>query len=435
MVDLIEKKRAGGAHSAEELNFLVQGLVRETIPDYQVSAWCMAVFFRGMDERETADLTRAMVGSGTVLDLSALTRPVVDKHSTGGVGDKVTLVVAPIAAAAGAAVAKISGRGLGHTGGTLDKLESIPGMRTALSPAEFLAQVERIGLAVVGQTETMVPADKRLYALRDVTGTVPSIPLIASSIMAKKIAAGAGAILLDVKYGNGALLPDPEDGRRLARLMLAIGRAVGRRVGACLSSMEQPLGRAIGNALEVEEALATLRGEGPEDLKELCLALAAEMLVLAGVADGRADGMARAAGVLRSGAALEKFRSFVAAQGGDPAVVDRTSLLPAAKARTTVVARSSGYLAAVDTAGLGRVAMRLGAGRATKEEQIDPSAGLIFRPRIGDWLEEGMPIAEIHTNRLAAIEPARAELLSCLSWSSSPPAKPPLFLVRPGDEP
>ncbi|MGE5550789.1 MAG: thymidine phosphorylase [Bacteroidota bacterium] len=433
-VDIIEKKRDGLPLERAEIRYFIDGLIAGAIPDYQASALCMAIYFRDLNDEETVALTEAMAGSGLTLDLGSLTRTAVDKHSTGGVGDKTTLVLAPVLAAAGATVAKMSGRGLGHTGGTLDKLESIPGMRTNLTPDEFVAQVRKIGLAVAGQTEALVPADKKLYALRDVTGTVPSIPLIASSIMAKKLAAGAGVILIDVKYGSGALLPNPDDGRRLASLMRRIGRAMGRRVSTCLSSMEQPLGQAIGNALEVREALATLAGGGPPDLREISLALAGELLVRAGLAQDQNEGKARAAQALDSGAALDKLRAMVAAQGGSPLIIDDPELLPRAKARTKVLARTSGYLARIDTAGLGRVAMRLGAGRARQDELVDPSAGLIFTARLGDYVEIGTPIAEIHTNRLAEIEPAQRELGACLVWSETPVIPPPLFLVPPGAE-
>lgn len=432
-VELIEKKRDGGRLTGEEIEFFIGGLVRGEIPDYQAAAWCMAVYFRGLDEEETISMTEAMVRTGRTIDLSSIARPTVDKHSTGGVGDKTTLVVAPILAAMGAAVAKMSGRGLGHTGGTLDKLESIPGLRTDLDPETFVAQVDRIGLAVAGQTREMVPADGILYALRDVTGTVPSIPLIAASIMAKKIAAGAANLVLDVKYGSGALLPDPAQGRRLADLMRRIGEAHGRRVATCLSSMAQPLGRAVGNALEVKEALAALRGEGPPDLTELCLTLAAEAAFLAGLAKTREEAWKDAERAVAGGGALEKFRAMIAAQGGQAAVVDRPELLPAAKATTMVLSQKAGYLARIETAEVGRIAMRLGAGRATKGEAIDPGAGLVLLAKLGDRLEIGSPLAEIHTNRLAEIERAALDLRACLAIAEEPVPPPPLFLVKPGE--
>ncbi|MGQ9778826.1 MAG: thymidine phosphorylase [Bacillota bacterium] len=427
-VEIIEKKRDGKKLTREEIEFFVQGLVRGAIPDYQAAAWCMAVYFRGLDEEETVHLTEAMVATGKTIDLSSLSRPTVDKHSTGGVGDKTTLVVAPILAALGAAVAKMSGRGLGHTGGTLDKLESIPGFRTNLTPEEFVAQVERIGLAVAGQTAEMVPADGILYALRDVTGTVPSIPLIAASIMAKKIAAGAANIVLDVKYGSGALLPDPEKGRRLAALMRRIGAAHGRRVSTFLTGMEQPLGRAVGNALEVKEALATLRGEGPSDLLALALTLAAEGAFLAGLAKTREEGRHQAERAVASGAALERFRRMIEAQGGPGAVVDRPELLPCAKATTIVPARQAGYLVRMDAAAIGRITMRLGAGREKKGDPIDHGAGIMLLAKLGAYVEAGMPLAELHTNRLAEIEQAAKEFQAALVLAEEPAPTPPLFL-------
>ncbi|MGE5529779.1 MAG: thymidine phosphorylase [Patescibacteria group bacterium] len=430
-VDIIEKKRDGGILTRQEIDFFIKGMVKKTVPDYQVAAWCMAVYFRGLDEEETIALAQALLETGITLDLSSISLPTADKHSTGGVGDKTTLVLVPLVAAAGVAVAKMSGRGLGHTGGTLDKLESIPGMRTGLSPEEMISQVGRIGIAIAGQSETLVPGDAILYTLRDVTGTVQNISLIAASIMAKKLAGGAESLLLDVKFGSGALLPDPADGRRLADLMAKIGQAAGRRVRTCLTSMEAPLGVAIGNALEVKEAIETLKGEGPGDLRRLCLHLAAEILVLTGVADDYAQGERRAETLLQSGAAKKKFGQLVEAQGGDPGVLDRPDLLPAAKATVRLCAPRSGYLARVDVAGLGRVAMRLGAGRAKKDDRIDPGAGLLFWPKPGDRLEKDQPLAELHTNRLAEIEPAQLDLLDCLSWSDAPVQAPSLFLDRP----
>jgi len=427
-VEIIEKKRDGKKLTREEIAFFVDGVVRGAIPDYQAAAWCMAVYFRGLDEEETVQLTEAMVATGKTIDLSSLARPTVDKHSTGGVGDKTTLVVAPILAAMGAAVAKMSGRGLGHTGGTLDKLESIPGLRTDLTPTEFVAQVDRIGLAVAGQTAEMVPADGILYALRDVTGTVPSIPLIAASIMAKKIAAGAANLVLDVKYGSGALLPDPAQGRRLAVLMRRIGTAHGRRVSTFLTGMEEPLGQAVGNALEVKEALAALRGQGPPDLLTLALTLAAEGAFLAGLVKTREEGRRRAERAVASGTALEKFRRMIEAQGGEGAVVDRPDLLPRAKATTLVLAPRAGYLVRMDAAAIGRIAMRLGAGREKKGDPIDHGAGIVLLAKLGARLEPGMPLAELHTNRLAEIEQAMKEFQAALVLAEEPLPKPSLFL-------
>lgn len=431
-VEIIEKKRDGGRLSPEELTFFMNGLVKGEIADYQASAWCMAVYLRGMDEEETAAMTRAMIATGSLVDLSSLSLPTVDKHSTGGVGDKTTLVLGPVMASLGAAMVKMSGRALGHTGGTLDKLESIPGLRTDLPLPQIMEQAGRIGLAIVSQTADLVPADKILYAIRDVTATVGSIPLIAASIMAKKIAAGAGAIVLDVKYGSGSFLPRPEDARSLGRLMAWIGRTLGRKVGICLSSMEQPLGRAVGNALEVKEAIETLRGGGPDDLRELAISLAAELSLLAGLTGDRSAAIARAARAIDDGTALAKFAEMVAAQGGDPEAIERPERLPTAKATTIVAARAAGYLAGIDTAALGRIAVRLGAGRLRKDDRIDPAAGLILLVRLGDRIEPGQPLAQLHTNRLAEIEPAQEKLRASLTLSPEPVPRSPLLL--PPDE-
>ena len=432
MVDIIEKKRDGGRMSEEEFSFFLKGLVQGGIPPYQASAWCMAVFFRGLDEEETIAMTNTMLASGGSVNLNGLSKPTVDKHSTGGVGDKTSFVLMPILAAAGAAVAKMSGRGLGYTGGTLDKLESIQGVRTDLSLAEFLTQAENIGLVIAGQTGNLVPADKMLYALRDVTGTVQNSSLIASSIMSKKLASGASHLILDVKYGSGALLPDPKDGIRLAKLMLAIGTAAGRKIMTCLSSMEQPLGNAIGNALEVKEAVSTLRGRGPDDLRELCLSLAAAALVLTGLAPDAASGRARAEELIASGDALAKLQEMAIAQGGSGATAEEW-ILPMARATTVCSARRKGFLAKINTAELGRVAMRLGAGRTTVEESIDPAAGLILLAKLGARIDVGSPLVEIHTNRLAEIERAQEDLMHCFVFSDEPVTPPPLFLARPGE--
>ncbi|MGH2411422.1 MAG: thymidine phosphorylase, partial [Chloroflexota bacterium] len=357
---LIRRTRDGGELTREELLSLTSQYVAGEIPDYQMAAWLMAVFFRGLSARETADLTQAMVASGDTVDLSHLPGVTVDKHSTGGVGDKTTLVLAPLLAAAGLTLAKMSGRGLGHTGGTLDKLEAIPGFRTSLSPEEMVAQVRRIGLAVVAQTGRLVPADGLLYALRDVTATVDSLPLIASSIMSKKLAAGAQVIMLDVKTGSGAFMTRPDDAFALARAMVAIGTAAGRSVQALVTGMEQPLGMAVGNALEVQEAIATLRGEGPEDLRELCLALGSRLLVAAGGGSVEAA-EAKLRGLLAGGAALERFRAFVSAQGGDPSVADDPDgVLPQPRAAETLVAPRSGFVQAIDALKVGDAARALG---------------------------------------------------------------------------
>ncbi|MQL52068.1 pyrimidine-nucleoside phosphorylase, partial [Desulfofundulus thermobenzoicus] len=382
MYDIILKKRRGHELATEEINFFVQGYTAGRIPDCQAAALLMAVFFQGLTARETADLTLAMAGSGDRMDLSAIPGPKVDKHSTGGVGDKTTLVLAPLVAAAGVPVAKMSGRGLGHTGGTADKLEAIPGFKVNLSPEDFIRQIRENGLAVVTQTGNLVPADKKLYALRDATATVDSIPLIASSVMSKKIAAGAGAVVLDVKAGSGAFMRSVEDALALARTMVAIGHQVGLRTVAVISDMDQPLGLAVGNALEVREAVETLAGKGPADLRELCLVLGSHMLVLAGAVDGVEQGREKLADLLDRGQALAKFREMIRAQGGDPRVVENPALLPAAREQEPVRAGQEGYVTAIQAEGIGRAAMLLGAGRRTKEDAIDPAVGVVLHKKV-----------------------------------------------------
>lgn len=396
VVALIERKKRGEALTRPELERLTGGFVRGEIPDYQLAAWLMAVVWRGMTESETLDFTRALVASGRELSWEHLPRPAVDKHSTGGVGDKTSLVLVPLMAAAGLPFVKMSGRGLGHTGGTLDKLESIAGFSVSLSPEALRGQVERIGCALVGQSPDLVPADGAIYALRDVTGTVDSLPLMAASIMSKKLAGGAKVIVLDVKYGSGALLPELEDARRLARAMVAIGTGAGRRVRAVLSPMEQPLGRTVGNALEIREVLESLHGGGPEDLWELTLELGTQLLLMSGEADSPAAARERLTALRDGGAAAAKLRELIAAQGGDPAVVDDPARLPAAAVVERLAAPQDGWISRVDARTVGEAALELGSGRRTKADTLDPAAGIRLLKRIGDRVERGEPLAELH---------------------------------------
>lgn len=399
MVDLIAKKRDGKELTTEEINFVIEGYTNGDIPDYQMSAWAMAIYFQDMSERERADLTMAMVNSGDKIDLSTIEGIKVDKHSTGGVGDTTTLVLAPLVAALNIPVAKMSGRGLGHTGGTIDKLESIEGFHVEISKDEFVNLVNTHKIAVIGQTGNLTPADKKLYALRDVTGTVNSIPLIASSIMSKKIAAGSDAIVLDVKTGAGAFMKTAEDAKRLAHAMVSIGNNVGRKTMAVISDMSQPLGRAIGNSLEVQEAIDTLRGHGPADLEELCLALGRQMVYLAGGAASLEEAEQQLKEVIRNGKALEKFKQFIANQGGNPAVADDPSLLPQASCKIEVPARQDGVVAEIVADEIGTAAMLLGAGRATKDSEIDLAVGLMLNKKIGDAVQAGESLVTIHANR------------------------------------
>lgn len=398
MVDLIEKKRDGAELSSSEIRFFVDGYTSGAIPDYQMSAMAMAIFFRDMTERERADLTLAIAYSGETMDLSSVFGVKVDKHSTGGVGDTTTLVLAPLVASLGIPVAKMSGRGLGHTGGTVDKLESVPGFNVEISRAAFLELVNRQQIAVIGQTHDLAPADKKLYALRDVTATVNSIPLIASSIMSKKIASGADAIVLDVKTGSGAFMKTLDGARELAEAMVRIGKNVGRKTVALISDMSQPLGFAVGNALEVREAIDTLRGAGPADLEALCIALGRQMVLLAGGAESLAHAEARLRGAIRSGAALAKFRQWLTSQGGDASVVDNPDLLPQARDRIELRAWRAGVVSEIVADQVGVAAMLLGAGRVTKESGIDLAVGVVLRKKVGDAVREGEALAIIHAN-------------------------------------
>ncbi|MCY7806150.1 pyrimidine-nucleoside phosphorylase [Bacillus spizizenii] len=399
MVDIIIKKQNGKELTTEEIQFFVKGYTDGSIPDYQASALAMAIFFQDMSDRERADLTMAMVNSGETIDLSAIEGIKVDKHSTGGVGDTTTLVLAPLVAALDVPVAKMSGRGLGHTGGTIDKLEAIDGFHVELSKDEFIKLVNRDKVAVIGQSGNLTPADKKLYALRDVTGTVNSIPLIASSIMSKKIAAGADAIVLDVKTGAGAFMKTEEDAAELAKAMVRIGNNVGRQTMAVISDMSQPLGFAIGNALEVKEAIDTLKGEGPEDLHELVLTLGSQMVVLAKKADTLDEARTKLEEVMKNGKALEKFKDFLKNQGGDSSIVDDPSKLPQAAYQIDVPAKEAGVVSEIVADEIGVAAMLLGAGRATKEDEIDLAVGIMLRKKVGDKVEKGEPLVTLYANR------------------------------------
>ncbi|WKA53399.1 pyrimidine-nucleoside phosphorylase [Planococcus shixiaomingii] len=426
MVDLIEKKRDGFELSTEEIQFIVTGYTKGEIADYQMSAFLMAVYFQNMTDRERADLTLAMAASGDQIDLSAIEGIKVDKHSTGGVGDTTTLVLGPLVAACGVPVAKMSGRGLGHTGGTIDKLEAIEGFHVELSTEDFIKQVNDIKVAVIGQSGNLTPADKKLYALRDVTATVNSIPLIASSIMSKKIAAGANAIVLDVKTGEGAFMKTEEDAKELAHAMVGIGNATGRQTMAIISDMGQPLGYAIGNALEVKEAIETLQGNGPEDLTELCLVLGSQMVVVGGKAETLEEARAMLLQVIENGEALKIFKQFIESQGGNPAVVDDVNLLPQAQFKTEVPSKAEGYISNMVADDIGTAAMLLGAGRATKESEIDLAVGLVLHKKVGDFVREGESIATVYSNTEDVAECLRV-LYNSVEYSSESVEKTPLI--------
>lgn len=426
MVDLIEKKRDGHALTKEEIHFIIEGYTRGDIPDYQMSALAMAIFFRGMNEEETAELTMAMVHSGDTIDLSKIEGVKVDKHSTGGVGDTTTLVLGPLVASVGVPVAKMSGRGLGHTGGTIDKLESVPGFHVEISNDEFIKLVNKNKIAVVGQSGNLTPADKKLYALRDVTATVNSIPLIASSIMSKKIAAGADAIVLDVKTGAGAFMKDLNDAKALAKAMVDIGNRVGRKTMAIISDMSQPLGYAIGNALEVKEAIDTLKGEGPEDLQELCLVLGSHMVYLAEKASSLEEARHMLEKAMKDGSALETFKTFLAAQGGDASVVDDPSKLPQAKYVIELEAKEDGCVSEIVADAVGTAAMWLGAGRATKESTIDLAVGLVLRKKVGDAVKKGESLVTIYSNR-EQIDDVEQKLYENIRISATPVQAPTLI--------
>ncbi|MBP1988957.1 pyrimidine-nucleoside phosphorylase [Paenibacillus eucommiae] len=399
MVDLIQKKKSGSSLNKEEIEFIVNGYTAGDIPDYQMSAFLMAIHWKGMTDEETSYLTLSMAHSGDVIDLSAIEGIKVDKHSTGGVGDKISLIVAPIAAYFGVPIAKMSGRGLGHTGGTIDKLESIPGFRVELSKEEFISAVNLHKIAIVGQSGNLAPADKKMYALRDVTATVDSIPLIASSIMSKKIASGADAIVLDVKIGSGAFMKSQEDARALAATMVNIGKNVQLNTIALITGMEQPLGREIGNAGEIRESIDVLRGQGDADLTEVAISVAAYMVMLGGKFTHIEEARAAVEKVVRSGDAIETFKSFIASQGGDPMVVDHPELLPSAAFHIDVVSQVEGYLTEIDAEQMGIAAMLLGAGRARKEDPIDYGVGITLNKKIGDTAAIGESLCTLHANR------------------------------------
>ncbi len=426
-VDIIIKKRDGLELSTQEIQFFVDGYTRGEIPDYQAAAWAMAVLLKGMTARETTDLTLAMANSGEILDLSQVVPIAVDKHSTGGVGDKTTLVVEPAVAACGLPVGKMSGRGLGFSGGTLDKIESIPGYRVNLTKEEFLEQLGRIGIVLTGQSGDLAPADGKFYALRDVTGTVQSIPLIASSVMSKKIAAGAQAIVLDVKVGLGAFMTNLEEGRQLAELMVAIGRSSGRRVVALLSDMNQPLGSAVGNALELIEAIDTLHGGGPADFREHCIEAGGHLLVLGNKARDLATGKEMIKKALADGSAWETFRKLVIAQGGDVSFVNDPGKLPHATIVEAVTAPVDGYIVEVHARKVGEAAILLGAGRAKKGDAIDPGVGILVHVKVGDQVKKGQPLFSIHANQEALVDPVRGNLLQAVAWSQVPVQPLPLF--------
>ena len=426
-VDIIVKKRDGGTLSNEEIKFFIDGYTRGDIPDYQASAWAMAVLLKGMDAKETTDLTLAMANTGETLDLSEVVPIAVDKHSTGGVGDKTSITVAPIVAACGLPVGKMSGRGLGFSGGTLDKLESIPGYRTDLTIAEFKKQLKEIGIVLTGQSLDLAPADGKLYALRDVTGTVQSIPLIASSVMSKKIAAGAHAIVLDVKTGKGAFMQTLAEARQLAELMVSIGELSGRRVIAVLSNMEEPLGVAVGNAIELAEAVETLRGNGPADYLEHSLTLSAYMLMLGNKAQDLAEGKGMAMEVIQNGKAMNMLKKLVIAQAGDVSVIDDLSLLPQAKYTASVVSPADGWIKEVNAREVGESAVELGAGRAKKGDAIDPAVGIMVRVKVGDKVCAGDELFEILANQSEIISHVIERLQHAVKLSASPVEKLPLF--------
>lgn len=427
MVDIIEKKRDGHDLSEAEIHFVIENYTKEIIPEYQMSAFLMAIYFQGMTSDETAYLTKAMIESGDQIDLSSISGIKVDKHSTGGVGDTTTLILAPLVAAVGVSVAKMSGRGLGHTGGTIDKLESIAGFHVELSQKDFIELVNKNQLAVVGQSGNLTPADKKIYSLRDVTATVDSIPLIASSIMSKKIAAGADAIVLDVKVGAGAFMKNQTDAKKLAETMVKIGTDLGRNTVAVLSNMDQPLGYAIGNALEMKEAIQTLKGNGPKDLHELCIVLGSKMVVLANKASTEEEARKMLEQVIENGQALEKLKQLIASQGGDEAVVDDESKLPQAPYETPVILNKEGYIKGIIADEIGVAASMLGAGRTTKEADIDLSVGIVLHKKIGDFVEKDEKIATMYSHSLD-INDVQNKVIAAYELTDTQPIIPKLII-------
>jgi pyrimidine-nucleoside phosphorylase len=427
MTDLIAKKREGEALSTQEIQWIIDGYTKGEIPDYQMSALCMAIYFRDMDDRETYDLTMAMLHSGDTVDLSGVVGVKADKHSTGGVGDKTSLVLCPMVAACGVKMAKLSGRGLGHTGGTIDKLESFPGFSTALGQADFIRCVNENGFAIAGQTGQLCPADKKLYALRDVTATVGSMPLIVSSILSKKLAAGGDIIVLDVKCGSGAFMETKEDAFELARRLTDVGKRAGKKVIAVVTDMDEPLGNAVGNALEVKEALAALRGQYQGDLLELCLTLGTQILEQGGLASTEAEARAQLEKTIADGSALACFARFVKAQGGDTAAVYDPSLLPQAPVERAVCAPTSGYVKHIHAQGVGLVSMHLGGGRATKEDEIDLAVGVVLHKKVGDSVTAGESLATVYAQSETAAAQAAQQLLACYTLTADPVEREPFI--------
>lgn len=426
MFDIIEKKRDGKELTKQEIEFFVYGLSKDEIPDYQTSALLMAIYFQGMTKRERVDLTRAMVESGEQIDLSAIEGIKVDKHSTGGVGDSVTIILAPLVASIGVPVAKMSGRGLGHTGGTLDKLEAIPNFNVEIPNHEFIDLVNKNKLAVIGQSANLTPADQKLYSIRDVTATINSLPLMAGSIMSKKIAAGADAIVLDVKTGSGAFMKELEDSKELAEAMVEIGNLMGRQTMAVISDMSQPLGNAVGNSLEIIEAIETLKGKGPEDLTELTLTIGSLMVYLGNYADSVEEARRQLENSIESGAALEKLKELITSQGGDPSVVDNPEKLPRAKYKISLPAKESGYIETIEANEVGLASLLLGAGRSTKDDVIDLAVGIVLHKKIGDYVEKGESLLSIYSNE-KDIDPIKARLYESIKLRDEKVTVPPLI--------